>query len=109
MSKIHVLRRVLIGATSAATISAGLAWATTGSGTQSTLLGRVTFDGFEVTRRVVVASPRAVKDQAVAQDRDRSRRGRTVWEVEVRPHAAPFTPQIEMEAHLRTRRDTVRK
>jgi quercetin dioxygenase-like cupin family protein len=88
MSKIHVLRRVLIGAASAATISAGLAWATTGSGTQSTLLGRVTFDGFEVTRRVVVASPRAVKDQAVAQDRDRSRRGRTVWEVEVEAEPA---------------------
>ncbi len=52
MSKTRVLRMVVLGATLAA-ISAGLVWATAGSGTSSTLLGRGTFDeAFKVEREM---------------------------------------------------------
>ncbi len=51
MSKTRVLRMVVLGIVLAATICAGLVWATIGSGTSSTLLGRGTFDGsFKVGR-----------------------------------------------------------
>ncbi len=45
MSKTRVLKLAVLGVMLAATICAGLVWATTGSGTSSTLLGRGTFDG----------------------------------------------------------------
>jgi len=88
MSKIRVLIASVVATGFAAAISVGLAWATPSSGTQSTLLGRSTFDAFDVTRRVVVMPPRATKDRAENEERDRARRRRTVWEVEVEAEPA---------------------
>ena len=51
MSKTRLWKGILIGAVVAAAISAGLVWATPGSGTTSVLVGRATFDGeFKVKR-----------------------------------------------------------
>lgn len=51
MTKLGTWRKVLVSATVAAVISAGLAWSTPGSGTTSTLVGRATFgDAFKVKR-----------------------------------------------------------
>lgn len=50
MSKNRIAIILLLGVLLAATISAGLLRATTGSGTSSTLLGRGTFDSFHVNR-----------------------------------------------------------
>ena len=44
MSTAHLWKRILLGTTLAAVLSAGLAWATTGSGTTSMLIGRATFE-----------------------------------------------------------------
>jgi len=45
------LRRVLIGSVAAAVMCSALAWATTGSGTSSTLVGPpATYEGFKVKR-----------------------------------------------------------
>ena len=44
MSKARLWKGSLVGAAVAAAISASLVWATTGSGTNSTLIGRATFD-----------------------------------------------------------------
>src|SRR5574341_1091376 len=53
MSKPQVSIMLLVGIILAATSWAALLWATAGSGTSSTLLGRGTFDGFKVTRETV--------------------------------------------------------
>src|SRR5512139_523539 len=59
MSKRQLVRAVLAGVTLAATMSGGLGWATGGSGTSSTLLGRGTFaEAFEVERRARTAAGR---------------------------------------------------
>ena len=53
MEATHTLRRVLIGTAVAAVICGGL-WATTGSGTSSTLVGPpATYEGFKVKRDAV--------------------------------------------------------
>jgi hypothetical protein len=53
MSKAHVWKRLLVGSALAAGLPAVLVWATPGSGTSSTLLGRGTFDeAFKVQREV---------------------------------------------------------
>jgi hypothetical protein len=52
MSKGRLAKGVLAGAALVAAISAGQAWGTTGTGTQSTLLGRATFDDPINVRRV---------------------------------------------------------
>lgn len=50
----RALRRILVGTAVAAIICSGLAWATTGSGTSSTLVGPpATFEGFKVKRTAV--------------------------------------------------------
>lgn len=56
MSKTRVSTMALVGVMLAGTICAGLVWATAGSGTSSTLLGRGTFDGFKVKREAVTAT-----------------------------------------------------
>jgi hypothetical protein len=59
MSKRQLVQAVLVGVTLAATMGGGLGWATGGSGTSSTLLGRGTFaEAFEVKRRVQGADGR---------------------------------------------------
>jgi hypothetical protein len=52
MSKVRLAKGVLVGAALVAAISAGRAWGTTGTGSQSTLLGRATFDDPINVRRV---------------------------------------------------------
>jgi hypothetical protein len=52
MSKVRLAKGVLVGAALVAGISAGRAWGTPGSGSQSTLLGRATFDDPIYVRRV---------------------------------------------------------
>lgn len=53
MSKVQLWKRFLIGGALAAAVPAALAWATPGSGTTSTLLGRGTFaEEFKVKREV---------------------------------------------------------
>ena len=65
MSKVQVLKRLLIGTALAAGIPAALAWATPGSGSSSTLLGRGTFDeAFKVQREVTGASEWEVEVEA---------------------------------------------
>jgi hypothetical protein len=52
MSKVHVLKRLVIAGALAAGFPVALLWATTGSGSQSMLIGRATFDEtFDVQRR----------------------------------------------------------
>jgi hypothetical protein len=86
MSKIRISKRVLIGAALAAAISAGLTWATPSSGSQSTLVGRGTFEGFEVKRQQFAARDRSTDHRA--ENPDRTRRRRKVWEVEVEAEPA---------------------
>ena len=50
MSKTRLSKRVLVAAALAAAITGGLAWATQGSGTQSTLIGRASFEDVKVHR-----------------------------------------------------------
>jgi hypothetical protein len=65
MLKAHVLKRMLIGTALAAAIPAALVWATPGSGSSSTLLGRGTFDeAFKVTREVNSATDWEVEVEA---------------------------------------------
>lgn len=53
MSNLGVSKKVVAATSLAATLSAGLAWSTPGSGTSSTLLARGTFeDAFKVKREV---------------------------------------------------------
>jgi quercetin dioxygenase-like cupin family protein len=52
MSKVRLAKGVLAGAAVVAAISVGQAWGTSGSGTQSTLVGRATFDDPIYVRRV---------------------------------------------------------
>ncbi len=53
MLKARTMKPILIAVALAATIYAGLGWATSGSGTSSTLLGRGTFDNaFKVEREL---------------------------------------------------------
>jgi hypothetical protein len=52
ISKVRLAKAFLVGAALVAGISAGQAWATSGSGTQSTLVGRATFDDPISVRRV---------------------------------------------------------
>jgi hypothetical protein len=53
MSKARLWKGIVVGAAMAAAISAGLVWATPGSGTTSTLIGRATFEeAFKVKRGV---------------------------------------------------------
>lgn len=57
MSKVRASKRLLVGAALAAGIPAALAWATPGSGSTSTLLGRGTFaEAFKVKREVAGAN-----------------------------------------------------
>ena len=46
------MKRMLVGAALAAAMSGAIVSATPGSGTTSTLLGRATFEAFDVSRRV---------------------------------------------------------
>jgi len=64
-------KRMLVGAALVAGVSGALVWATPGSGTQSTLLGRGRYEAFDVTRRVM-----APKDPE-------SDSRRTIWKVKV--------------------------
>jgi hypothetical protein len=65
MSKVRVWKRFVIGGALAAVIPAALAWATPGSGTTSTLLGRGTFaEAFKVTREVTGVSDWEVEVEA---------------------------------------------
>lgn len=65
MSKVHVLKRLLIGTALAAGIPAALVWATPSSGSTSTLLGRGTFDeAFKVKREVIGANDWEVEVEA---------------------------------------------
>ena len=88
MSRIRILNRVLIGAALGAAISAGLAWATPGSGSTSTLLSRATFRSFKVEReQPAVKDP--VSDRLSGKpERTRTRRRRPIWEVEVEARPA---------------------
>jgi len=52
MSKTRIATILVLGVT----LAAGLAWATMGSGTSSTLLGRGTFDEFKVKRETAVGN-----------------------------------------------------
>jgi len=52
MSKVRLTKGVLAGVAVVAAISVGQAWGTSGSGTQSTLVGRATFDDPIYVRRV---------------------------------------------------------
>ena len=81
MSKVHVLNRFLIGTALAAGIPAALAWATTNSGSTSTLVGRATFKSFRVERKQLPAKQSATG--LWAGEADRARRRRPIWEVEV--------------------------
>jgi hypothetical protein len=81
MSKVHVLNRFLIGTALAAGIPAALAWATTNSGSTSTLVGRATFKSFRVERKQLPARQSATG--LWAGEADRARRRRPIWEVEV--------------------------
>ena len=51
MDVTKVLRRMLVTLTAVVAIGSGLVWATTGSGTTSTLVGTAVFDAFKVERR----------------------------------------------------------
>ena len=87
MSKGHTAKMVLIGVALVATIWAGLGWATIGSGTSSTLLGRGTFEkAFRVKRRAFIA------------EREGGRRN-PWWEVgvEARPNLDVATQMITFE------------
>jgi len=64
MFKTRIATILLLGVMLAMTISAGLMWATPGSGTSSTLLGRGTFDEFKVKRETATASHWLVKIEA---------------------------------------------
>jgi len=53
MSKARLWKGIVVGAAMTAAISAGLVWATTSTGTTSTLIGRATFEeAFKVKRGV---------------------------------------------------------
>jgi hypothetical protein len=54
MSKGRLWKGIVVGAAMAAAISAGLVWATPGSGTTSMLIGRATFDEAFKAKRVGV-------------------------------------------------------
>jgi hypothetical protein len=65
MSKMQVWKRLLIATALAAGIPATLAWATPGSGSSSTLLGRGTFEeAFKVKREVAGATDWEVEVEA---------------------------------------------
>ena len=50
----HSLRRIVVGSAAVALIWSGLAWATAGSGTSSTLVGPpAVFEGFKVKREAI--------------------------------------------------------
>jgi len=86
MSKVHVLKRLLIGTALAAGIPAALVWATPNSGSTSTLLGRATFKSFKVERQQLpVSDPSAGR---WGREADRNRRRRPVWEVEAEARPA---------------------
>jgi quercetin dioxygenase-like cupin family protein len=63
-------KRMLVGAALVAGVSGALVWATPGSGTQSTLLGRGRYEAFDVTRRVM--APKVAESDA---------QRRTIWKV----------------------------
>jgi hypothetical protein len=86
MSKVQVLKRMLIGTALAAGIPAALVWATPNSGSTSTLLGRATFKSFKVERQQL-----PVSDPSVGRwggEADRNRRRRPIWEVEAEARPA---------------------
>src|ERR1051325_9633890 len=64
------MKRMLVGAALAAAISGGIVSATPGSATTSPLLGRATFEAFDVSRRV-----------KAPQSPDERDGGRTLWKV----------------------------
>src|SRR5215207_10829493 len=65
MSKVNLLKRLLIGTALAAGIPAALLWATPGSASTSTLLGRGTFEeAFKVKREVPGAQDWEVEVEA---------------------------------------------
>ena len=71
------MKRMLVGVVLAAAVSGAIVSATPGSGTTSTLLGRATFEAFDVSRRV-----KAPKDP---EERDG---GRTLWKVKAEAEPA---------------------
>ena len=82
------MKRMLVGAALAAALSGAIVSATPGSGTQSTLLGRATFEAFDVSRRLKApkdAEPDARAGNDAGEERDHG--GRTIWKVKA--EAAP--------------------
>lgn len=83
------IKRMLVGTVLAAAMSGAIVSATTGSGTQSTVLGRARFEAFDVSRRVKApkepeADARAGHDRGEKSDHG----GRTIWKVEAEAEPA---------------------
>jgi quercetin dioxygenase-like cupin family protein len=79
------MKRMLVGAALAAAISGAIVSATPGSGTTSTLLGRATFEAFDVSRRV--KAPKDHESDAQASQNTGDHGGPTIWKVKA--EAAP--------------------
>jgi len=86
MSKVQVVKRLLIAAALAAGIPAVLVYATTSSGSTSTLLGRATFKSFKVERKQLPEN--APFGGRWGGETDRDRRRRPLWEVEAEARPA---------------------
>ena len=86
MSKVQVVKRLLIAAALAAGIPAVLVYATTSSGSTSTLLGRATFKSFKVERKQLPVN--APSGGRWGGETDRDRRRQPVWEVEAESRPA---------------------
>ena len=71
------MKRMLVGAALGAAMSGAIVSATPGSGTTSTLLGRATFEAFDVSRRV-----------KAPQDPEERDGGRTLWKVKAEAEPA---------------------
>jgi quercetin dioxygenase-like cupin family protein len=83
------MKRMLVGAALAAAISGAIVSATPGSGTQSVLLGRATFQAFDVSRRV--KAPKDPESDARAgheTGEERDHGGRTIWKVKAEAEPA---------------------
>ena len=91
-------RMMLVGAALVAAISGAVVWATPGSGTQSTLLGRSRFEAFEVSRRVVAPRDQLLDGVALDDSRhERHPRPRTIWKVK-----AEAEPALDIASQLIT-------
>jgi mannose-6-phosphate isomerase-like protein (cupin superfamily) len=86
MSHAQLVKRLLIGTALAAGIPAALVYATSNSGSTSTLLGRATFKSFKVERKQLPVSD--LWGGRSEGEADRNRRRRPVWEVEAEARPA---------------------